>query len=71
MITLEVLIGILSGGLLWLAYVSCVVVPITLEAIRETALRRSSSRLTALIEQGKMQINSPEYWDAVELMVSP
>jgi RNA-binding protein YlmH len=63
--------GALVGGLAWLAYVVFVVVPITVDAFRETALRQSSSRLTALIEQGQIQVNSPAYWHAIEFMIPP
>lgn len=69
MMILGILIGV-PTGLLWLTYVVFVVVPITHEAIQETAKRRFSAKLTSLIEQGQIQVDSPEYWQAIELMVA-
>jgi hypothetical protein len=69
MMILGFLIGV-PTGLLWLAYVVFVAVPITQEAIRETAKRRFSAKLTSLIEQGQIQVDSPEYWQVIESMVT-
>jgi len=61
-----ILIGLFL--VIWL-YIAYLLLPILQEAIQLTKIRQRNFKLTALLDQGEIQLNSPGYWKAIERLI--